>query len=224
MKTGHPFFAIVLLMAASPAFAGSGMDQLPNGPDMGFGRQPSPVYHRDDYGICIDRKQDTATRVRHCRAAMAAGRDAAKIQDIIGTIYSETGQFDLAGAAFDRALEAEPDDSVALNGRCRAQILTGKDPETAAHNCESAQKRDSDSAESLENQGLLQFRQNDTDAALQDFNSAIRKSVRSPYAFYLRGIIKRRTGNAPDGDGDIRTALAFNPNIPAILAAGGFSP
>ena len=121
MKTGYAFFAIGLLMTVTPALAGSGMDQLPNGPSMGYGRQPPPVYHRDDYGICIDRKQDSATRVEHCRAAITAGRDAAKVQGIIGTIYSDNGQFDLAVAAFDQALAAEPGNAPALNGKCRAR-------------------------------------------------------------------------------------------------------
>ena len=104
------------------------------------------------------------------------------------------------------------------------QILTGKDLDAASHDCESALRLDSGSAESLENQGLLQFRQNHADAAMQNFNAAIRQSFKSPYAFFLRGVLKHRAGNTADGDSDIQTALALNPNIKATLAACGIAP
>jgi Flp pilus assembly protein TadD len=157
---------------------------------------------------------------------MTPGREGhnARLYVVIGTIYSDAGQRDLAASAFDQAIALDPENEKAWSGKCRTEILAAKNPDAAGADCEKAARLDSHDADVLDSSGIAQFRLGHMDAAFEDFNAAIRTSFKRPGSFFLRGVVEHRLGRAAEGDADIQTALSLDPAIGKTVAGYGIAP
>jgi tetratricopeptide (TPR) repeat protein len=76
----------------------------------------------------------------------------------------------------------------------------------------------------LELRGALHFRAKQYDRALADFAQALVVNPSSPTALYGRGMVKRVTGDARGGQGDIETAKALRGRVAEQMADRGVKP
>jgi Flp pilus assembly protein TadD len=76
----------------------------------------------------------------------------------------------------------------------------------------------------LGSRALLYLRLGNNVEAISDANSAYRLDAKDVDALYIRGLAKRKSGDAPGGDADIAAAKALDPKIAETYAGYGVTP
>jgi tetratricopeptide (TPR) repeat protein/predicted aspartyl protease len=134
----------------------------------------------------------------------------------IGQIYTGLAAYDRAVAQYDLWLAAHPEDAhraEALNGRCWARALWGRELDKALADCNAALKLRKADPQMLDSRGLVHLRLKQYDAAIADYDEALRAAPKLAWSLYGRGLARRATGKAAEGDADIRAALALQPDL-----------
>jgi hypothetical protein len=62
------------------------------------------------------------------------------------------------------------------------------------------------------------------DAAIDDYDEALRRRPKTDWSLYGRGLAKQRKGQRAEGDADIAAALALNPGMSAEFKRYGIIP
>ena len=174
------------------------------------------------------------TEARLLRAQLRTGRRdrSAAIQDLdaldaalappsgtrltLGGLFTANGAFDRAIAQFDRWMAAHPDDSdraTALNGRCWARALAGKDLDRALSDCNTALRARPNTPAYLDSRGLVKLRRGDLDGAIEYYDAALAAQPKLAWALYGRGVARAKKGLAKEAAADREAALAANPDI-----------
>lgn len=160
----------------------------------------------------------------------AADRLAAKGADSrldIAQVYMSAREPSLAVPQYDLWIAAHPEDArlgPALNGRCWARGLLGRDLDLALADCEKALKRDRKSAQALDTRGLVRLRQGQFDMAIADYDAALALRPGEAWSFYGRGLAKLRKGLTAEGKADIAAATALRPGVTEEAKAYGLAP
>ncbi len=131
----------------------------------------------------------------------------------LGILYQRSDQYKAAIEQFDLWLSFHLDDSKVVTGlkeRCTAKALQNTDLEGALKDCNHALdlvNRSFPTYHALYGlRGLVRLRQAGYDAALQDFNDALKQDPKNVLALYGRGIARIRKGDSAGGNEDIETA------------------
>jgi tetratricopeptide (TPR) repeat protein len=136
----------------------------------------------------------------------------------IADIYVQAGQFETAVADFDQAVAAVPTSewvADALNGRCWARALWGKELEKALADCDAALKKEPRSPSFLDSRGLVLLRMGRFDEAIDSYDDAIRQQPKTAWSLYGRGLAKQHKGMKAEATADLQKALAIDPGLPA---------
>jgi len=142
----------------------------------------------------------------------------------LAALLGEEQRFDRAIANFDQWIAAHPDDSrqpVALNGRCWARALAGRDLPLALKDCDASLRR-MKSGTAFDSRGLVELRLGQYDRAIADYDAALKLNPRTAWSLYGRGLAKRHKGD-PSAQSDMDAAAAINPELPARAKALGIS-
>lgn len=134
----------------------------------------------------------------------------------IGQAYTGLEAYDRAVAQFDLWLAAHPEDArrgEALNGRCWARALWGRELDRALSDCNAALKLHKAQPAILDSRGLVHLRLKQYDSAIADYDEALRQAPKMAWSLYGRGLARRASGKAAEGDADIRAALALQPDL-----------
>jgi tetratricopeptide (TPR) repeat protein/predicted aspartyl protease len=179
------------------------------------------VYRRDFVaaGADLDRLQlllpsASEQRIELARLNMAARRPEASIPQ------------------FDQWIQLHPDDAElpeALNGRCWARALLGRDPndirlDDALKDCNSALRSRPETAAFLDSRALVYFRRAKWDRAIEDYNAALARQPKLAWSLYCRGIARIRKGMKSDGQADIDAATAIDAHITEDAGYDGIAP
>ena len=65
----------------------------------------------------------------------------------------------------------------------------------------------------LDSRALVQLRLGRLDAALGDYDAAVKANPRNAWSLYTRSIAERRAGKTEAADADRKAALAINPSV-----------
>lgn len=76
----------------------------------------------------------------------------------------------------------------------------------------------------LDSRGLVHLRLGQNDAAIDDYDEALRRRPKTDWSLYGRGLAKQRMGQRAEGDADIAAALALNPGMSAEFKRYGIIP
>ena len=76
-------------------------------------------------------------------------------------------------------------------------------------------------AGTLEARGSAYLKLNRSDAAIADYDAALKLSPRFASALYGRGLAKQMQGNQSDGDADVAAARAIRPDVAERFAGYG---
>jgi len=149
----------------------------------------------------------------------------------IGEAYLAADQFAQAVAQFDQWIPAHSTDSrlgSALNARCWARALWGRELEQAADDCNGALKRaqkgDSLYAAAIDSRAMVRLRQGDCASAIHDYNEALAVAPDSAWSLFGRGICRLRKGDATNGNADLAAARALSGGIDARARKFGIAP
>jgi tetratricopeptide (TPR) repeat protein len=112
----------------------------------------------------------------------------------------------------------------ALNGRCWARALLGKDLTRALADCDAAVRRNGKFAQFHDSRGLVYLRLAQFDKAIADYDAALAIDSKIAWSLYGRGIAKLRLGQTAQGKADIAAAAALAPELPDIAKGYGVTP
>lgn len=134
----------------------------------------------------------------------------------IAALYTGANRFEQAVAHYDAWIAANPksfnlDD--ALNGRCWARALWGRQLDQALADCDRALRKGSKLAGVLDSRGMVRLRRGEFEAAIADYDAALKLQPKLAWSLYGRGLAKLKRGDAAGGAADIQAAEALAPEI-----------
>jgi tetratricopeptide (TPR) repeat protein/predicted aspartyl protease len=204
-----------------------------------FNRQP--ILAMDDFDQALKLKPDDAPalmmrgRFRISEKDEAGARadfDAAlkldpNVRLQVAGAYSGAGLFEDALANYDRWIAdhtKNEDLADALNGRCWARALWGRDLQQALADCEESLHLRPGMPQTLDSRGLVRLRMGDVDGAIADYDAVLKVAPKTAWSLYGRGIAEQRKGLKDQGAADIAAAAAINPLLPGLATSYGVAP
>jgi tetratricopeptide (TPR) repeat protein/predicted aspartyl protease len=160
-------------------------------------------------------------------AADHAAAPAAMERLALGQLYEAAGHPDRSIPQFDQWIRFHPDDvrrPEALNGRCWARALAGKDLPAALSDCNAALRQRSGNLSILDSKALVELRMGDFAKAIADYNTVLAKEPKQGWSLYGRGIAKLRSGDAEGGKTDIAAASVVAPKLADRAKGYGIAP
>jgi tetratricopeptide (TPR) repeat protein len=145
----------------------------------------------------------------------------------IGELYSDLDRYEAAVTQFDLWVAVHDDDRdlpAALNGRCWARALAGRDLDKALADCNTAVRLTRRSADVLDSRGLVHLRRGEFDRAIADYDAALAQKPTTAWSLYGRGLAELRTGAKAQGDADLAAAAVVAPHLAERAAKLGLSP
>ena len=144
-------------------------------------------------------------------------------------LYERANLMPSALAQLDLWIPSHAEDSrmpTALNTRCTARALLGRDLALALKDCNRAVSASSKGSNSrfLDSRAFVRLRLGDYDKAIEDYDAALKMSPQLSAALYGRGIAKVRKKNIVDGEADMANAQKITPKIAEQFTALGIVP
>ncbi len=149
-------------------------------------------------------------------AALAAPKEADMRLELAG-LYESIDQFEPAVVQYGLWIAAHDDDAhmaQALNGRCWARALLGRDLDQALSDCNRAIRASPKTAAMLDSRGMVRLRLGQLDKAIADYDAALALQPKIAWSLYGRGLAKQRQGLKAPGQADLDAALAIRPDLP----------
>ncbi|HEY2071351.1 MAG TPA: tetratricopeptide repeat protein [Rhizomicrobium sp.] len=145
-------------------------------------------------------------------AALARDPHSLEGQQLRGITYAHLGDADHALADFDAIAAATPSDWRALSNVCWFRGLFNRELDKAEAACRRGLELSPNNAALLDSLAFLQFRRGQLADAEKTYSAAIAANPRSYQSFYMRGVVRRQTGDTAGGDADIAAGLAGAPD------------
>jgi tetratricopeptide (TPR) repeat protein len=139
-----------------------------------------------------------------------------------GVMHRLKKEYEAALKDFDQALRLDPRHAGAYNNRCTVRAITGQLKEAVADCDESLKLRAS--ADALASRGLANLKLGQLDAAIRDYDAALKLTPNMPEGLFGRGVAKRKKGDTAGGDADIAAARAKRADVAELYASWGVSP
>jgi len=141
--------------------------------------------------------------------------------------YEAADLLDAAIAQLDPWIAANPKDDrlvAALNNRCWARALLGRELDMALADCNAALKLNPQTIGLLDSRGLVHLRLGQFDRAIADYTGALRQQPKNAWSLYGRGIAELRKGMKAESDADLKAAAALAPKLADFAAKHGVTP
>ena len=167
------------------------------------------------------RKSDAVIDLEAVDAALPSQADD---RLTVAAIFGQLDEFEKAIADYDLWINAHPDDSrqaSALNGRCWARALAGRDLQLALKDCDAALRRAKSSA-FFDSRGLVELRMGQYDRAIEDYTDALQGAPKTAWSLYGRGLARRHKKD-PSSQNDLDAAAAIDPALPSRAQALGIN-
>lgn len=140
-----------------------------------------------------------------------------------GIAHRNLGHFEEALADYENALRINPRSSRALNNRCWARAVTGRDLQLAIEDCTTSLAIQADpntnGTRCLAYLHLANYR-----SAFDDCQAAYVGDPRSARALYGRGLANKGLGRSEQAARDMHAALEMDANVAAEYASYGIAP
>ncbi len=174
----------------------------------------------------FDLKGDTDLALEDLGKALELRPKAPEILSLRSDLLQKRGDWALAVSDLDQAVRLDPQNGRLRNDRCWARAQGGLELDLALADCNEAIAIGDAAvrADALESRGLIYVRRSQLDRALTDYEEALNLEPRKASALYMRGLIRRRLGDAAQGDADIARAQALAPQLEGDYARIGIGP
>lgn len=161
------------------------------------------------------------------KAAARSAPDGGNVHMALAELYVRADSYDQAISQYSEWLARHgPQDSrysQALNGRCWARTMLGRELDEALIDCNTAVRAAPDAAGYRDTRGLLRLRMGDLDRAIADYDAALAMQPNIAWSLYGRGLARHRKHLQTEGDADTAAALAIDPTIAAQAQRYGIS-
>ena len=142
-----------------------------------------------------------------------------------GDAYADLGQHDKATEDYTKVASlSSVEGSRDLGLRCWVRAVRGRPLDLALADCKESLRNAPKDADALAARGLVYLRMGNYDAAIDDFDAALKINASMSDSFYLRGIAKLRMGDMAGGNADIAYVKKMIPNIADRYATWGVMP
>ena len=135
-----------------------------------------------------------------------------------------SGQFDPAIDHVSARIKVSPRFAEPYDERCWLRAIAGKDLDAAVADCNEALKIDPHDASALASRALANFKLDKLAEAQADYDAALDRDSHLAGAWYVRGIIKLRSGNTDAGNNDIETSKKRDPTVAERFPDYGVKP
>lgn len=143
----------------------------------------------------------------------AGGKDKFEFQMAKAMALGEAGEIDEGAALYDEVIAANPSNPVALNSRCWFRGTMKVALDGALKDCTKAIELAENPAAYLDSRAMVYFRLERMDEALADLEAALETSPELSSSLYLRGVIRKRRGDAAGAAEDLAAARLISPQI-----------
>src|ERR1700722_2168341 len=188
---------------------------------------------KPDHVPALMSRAELRTRARNSDGARAdldaVDKIAAKQADVryeLGLAYENLNLLPSAISQFDLWIPTRDEDprlAQALNGRCKARAMLGRDLGVALKDCNGAVSRSpkGSNAPILATRAFVRLRLGDYDKSIGDYDAALKINSQMPMALYGRGVAKIRKKQITEGEADIVNAERIAPKIAEQFEALG---
>lgn len=152
------------------------------------------------------------------KSGKASGSELARAHYNRANAYLAKGEYQVAIADYDRALEIDPEDADALSERCWARAVIGTELDAALSDCNEALRIKPNDNETLGARGFTYIRLEFYRTAILDYDAALNVKSDNAQHLFARGTAKLRAGEEEGGNADIAAAKAIDPKIEATFA------
>jgi len=171
----------------------------------------------DDVATCRERQTDFKARLDACERIIAAGqvkgKDLAVALAVRGEGLSQKRDYDKALAAFNSAVEADPENIRIVNGRGWTYERKGQD-DLAMADYNLALQKQPNFALAYNNRGTLFLRKGALQSALDDFNAALKYAPSMYFAHANRGRVLALNKEFDAALADFAEAIRIDANAP----------
>ncbi|MEG3174629.1 aspartyl protease family protein [Sphingomonas sp. RB3P16] len=174
-----------------------------------------PDAHIERAGLTIHEKTQ-ASALDDVTAADHALAPSSDKRLMVASLYTELDRYEAAITNYEQWLASHAEDSSrprALNGRCWARGLLGRDIDKALADCNAAVRAQPGNASFLDSRGLIRLRRGETDKALADYSAALKLDPRNGWSLYMRSVVETKTGATAQAESDRALALSINPKV-----------
>ena len=130
----------------------------------------------------------------------------------IGAVYARMPNYEASIAAYDRALEIDPDNADALQARARVRVAAGAASEEEIQLLETAASSLSASREDLYNQGEVAFARGDLDEARDWYEKAIAVDGNWAPPLFKRALVALNDGDIAGAKEYFQRVVDIDPN------------
>lgn len=134
----------------------------------------------------------------------------------VASLYDRLDVPEAAIANYDLWLASHPEDSAragALNGRCWARGLLGRDPDKALADCNAALRIEPKNPAFLDSRGLIRLRRGEFRQALADYDAALAIAPKNAWTLYMRSLVEAKSGKPQESERDRALALSLEPRV-----------
>jgi tetratricopeptide (TPR) repeat protein len=170
-----------------------------------------------------DGKKDQALTLLDTRIG-EGGKDKPNFMAAKAEILGDSGDKDGAIATIDAAIAASPGNPMLLNARCWVKGTLNVMLDTALKDCTKAIELSDAPQSVLDSRAMVYFRMNRYEDALADLNAALDLDPGLPASMYMRGVVRKRMGDAKASEGDLAAARMMTPQIDRTYAKYGIVP
>jgi tetratricopeptide (TPR) repeat protein len=158
---------------------------------------------------------------------IAAHPDDAVFWTDRGATYLESHQNERALLDYDQAVKLAGQYAWPWASRCWARGVSGQLQQALA-DCNDALRIDPDDVSStaesaFANRGVVRLKLKDYQAAISDFDAALKNDPHLARALYGRGIVRKKQGDATGGEADMAAAISVWPDIVGEFDRWGLS-
>ncbi len=166
-------------------------------------------------GNAYDEKHEYDRAIQDLDQALRLDPNDAYALESRGMAYDGKKEYDRAIQDFDQAIRLEPNNAQAFNSRCWARAILGQLPQALADCNESLRLHpdNAHNAEVLDSRGLVYLKMKLFDAAITDYDAALKLSPKLASSLYGRGIAELAKGDSQKADADIAAAKLIDPKI-----------
>ncbi len=154
----------------------------------------------------------------------AGGKEKSSYLNIKGDVLSRAGRGAEAVAALDTAVAEKPGNPELLNARCWTKAINKIGLDTALKDCTRSIELGESPVAAFDSRAMVYFQMGRLDDALGDIAAALDIVPDLPASLYLRGVIRKRNGEAALGDADLAAARQMSPRIDEDYARYGVKP
>jgi WD40 repeat protein/tetratricopeptide (TPR) repeat protein len=173
-------------------------------------------------GMALLRQGQSARAADDFSAVIRLAPDHADAYYLRAETHRARGNSQSAIADYDRAIGRDPDNPIYLNAACWTRTLANRDAPLALEQCNASLAVRPGDAGTLDSRGYAHLRQRRYEAALVDFEAALRIDAASNSSLYGRGLARTALGDAVEGRRDMETAGAQDSAATAELRQAGF--